>query len=101
EQASADSADKGGDSADKGEQSDDGAGAPASGTANKPADDLDQKLAEAAEVMKNGRKVKGFNEIRRLGRKHMKDPRALKAWSEAAVMMHGWGEAHRVAQRWV
>jgi thioredoxin-like negative regulator of GroEL len=51
--------------------------------------------------MKNGRKVKGFNEIRRLGRKNMKDPRALKAWSEAAVAMRGWGEAHRVAERWV
>jgi serine/threonine-protein kinase len=88
--------------ADKGEESDqaDAPTAPASEAA-KPADDLDEKLAEAAEVMKNGRKVKGFNEIRRLGRRHMKDPRALKAWSEAAVLMHGWGEAHRVAQRWV
>jgi thioredoxin-like negative regulator of GroEL len=51
--------------------------------------------------MKNGRKVKGFSEIRRLGRRHMKDPRALRVWSEAAVMMRGWGEAHRVAERWV
>jgi hypothetical protein len=94
----------GADSSDKAEEPDPeaaAASASASDTASKPADDLDEKLAEAADVMKNGRKVKGFNEIRRIGRKHMKDPRALKAWSEAAVLMRGWGEAHRVAERWV
>jgi serine/threonine-protein kinase len=103
EEASAEGADKGAATADKGQASDEGAApsGPESDTASKPADDLDEKLAEAAEVMKNGRKVKGFNEIRRLGRKNMKDPRALKAWSDAAVMMNGWGEAHRVAERWV
>ena len=85
----------------KAEEKDQEAASGTPSSASKPADDLEEKLAEAAEVMKNGRKVKGFNEIRRLGRKNMKDPRALKAWSEAAVMMRGWGEAHRVAQRWV
>jgi thioredoxin-like negative regulator of GroEL len=50
--------------------------------------------------MEKGSKVKAFNMYRRIGRNHAKDARALKAWTEAAVRMKGWGEAHRVAQRW-
>jgi eukaryotic-like serine/threonine-protein kinase len=63
--------------------------------------DLEAQIAEAQELMKSGKKVKGFNQMRRIGRKHMKNATALKAWSEAAMAMKGWGEAHRVAIRWV
>jgi eukaryotic-like serine/threonine-protein kinase len=63
-------------------------------------DDLDAKLAKAAELMENGSKVKAFNMYRKIGRNHRKEPRALKAWSEAAMRMKGWGEAHRVAVQW-
>jgi thioredoxin-like negative regulator of GroEL len=51
--------------------------------------------------MTSGAKIKAFNMYRKIGRKHMKDPRALKAWSEAAASMRGYGEALRVARRWV
>ncbi len=64
-------------------------------------DKLESQLAEAAELMTNGAKIKAFNMYRRIGRKHMKDPRALKAWSEAAASMKGYGEALRIARRWV
>jgi len=51
--------------------------------------------------MKNGARLKGFDQIRRIGKNNRKDVRALKAWTEAAMDMKGWGEAYRVAQQWV
>ena len=62
--------------------------------------ELETKIAAAQGLMDQGRKVKGFNQLRRLGRNNQKDKRALKAWCEAAIAMRGWGEAHRVAIRW-
>jgi serine/threonine protein kinase len=71
---------------------------PVSGTT--PSDDLERELAEASDLMEKGARIKAFNQFRRLGKKHRKDPRALKAWSEAAARMKGWGEAYRVARQW-
>jgi hypothetical protein len=64
-------------------------------------DTLEADIAKAAELMQSGAKIKAFNMYRKIGRKHMKDARALKAWSEAAASMKGYGEALRVARRWV
>jgi serine/threonine-protein kinase len=66
----------------------------------KAGDDIEGKIQEAQDLMTNGQKVKGFNQLRRLGKNHRKDIRVLKAWCEAAVQMKGWGEAHRVARQW-
>ncbi len=66
----------------------------------KAGDDIEGKIQEAQDLMTNGQKVKGFNQLRRLGKNHRKDTRVLKAWCEAAVAMKGWGEAHRVARQW-
>lgn len=65
-----------------------------------PGDDLEMRITKAQEMMQNGQKVKGFNELRRLGKNHRKDVRVLRAWCEAATQMKGWGEAHRVARQW-
>ncbi|MEZ4221258.1 MAG: protein kinase [Polyangiaceae bacterium] len=67
---------------------------------SKASDDVESKIQEAQDLMTNGQKVKGFNQLRRLGRNHRKDARVLKAWCEAAIQMRGWGEAHRVARQW-
>lgn len=74
------------------------AAAPA--TQSQPGDDIEVKLTRAQEMMQNGQKVRGFNEIRKLGRNHRKDARVLQAWTEAATQMKGWGEAYRVARQW-
>lgn len=66
----------------------------------KQGDPVEGALAKAAELMQSGKKVKAFNEYRKIGKKHRKDPRALKAWSETAAQMKGYGEALRVAKRW-
>jgi hypothetical protein len=63
-------------------------------------DKVEELLAKAAELMQSGKKVKAFNEYRKIGRKHRKDARALKAWSEVAAQMKGYGEALRVAKQW-
>jgi len=63
-------------------------------------DKLEAELAKAAEMMQNGKKIKAFNEYRRIGKNNRKDPRALKAWSEVAAQMKGYGEALRVAKQW-
>ena len=70
---------------------------PVKGEGGDPVEGL---LAKAGELMQSGKKVKAFNEYRKIGKKHGKDPRALKAWSEAAAQMKGYGEALRVAKRW-
>jgi serine/threonine-protein kinase len=66
----------------------------------KAGDQVEGALAKAAELMQSGKKVKAFNEYRKIGKKHRKDPRALKAWSETAAQMKGYGEALRVAKQW-
>lgn len=63
-------------------------------------DELEAQIQEAWDLMDKGSRVKAFGQLRKLGQKHRKDPRALRAWSEAAVRMHGWGEAYRVAVQW-
>ncbi|MFO0566082.1 MAG: protein kinase [Polyangiaceae bacterium] len=63
-------------------------------------DKVEALLAKAAEYRQAGKKVKALNEYRKIGKKNRKDARALKAWSEAAAQMKGYGEALRVAQRW-
>ncbi len=64
-------------------------------------EEVEGKIAEAQDLMKNGQKVKGFNQLRRLGKNHRKDKRVLEAWCAAAIQMKGWGEAYRVARQWV
>lgn len=63
-------------------------------------DKVEGLLAAAQELVQSGKKIKALNEYRKIGKKHRKDPRALKAWSEAAAQMKGYGEALRVAKRW-
>jgi tetratricopeptide (TPR) repeat protein len=62
--------------------------------------DVAAKIAEASALIDKGQRVKGFNEIRRIGRNNRKSPAALKAWSETAARMKAWGEAARVARQW-
>ena len=64
------------------------------------ADKLEAELAQAAELMQSGKKVKAFNAYRKIGKKHRKDARALKTWSEVAAQMKSYGEALRVARQW-
>lgn len=63
-------------------------------------DPVEGQLAKAAEFLQSGKKVKALNEYRKIGKKNRKDPRALKAWSEAAAQMKGYGESLRVARQW-
>ncbi|MCA9591999.1 MAG: serine/threonine protein kinase [Myxococcales bacterium] len=63
-------------------------------------EEIESKITEAQDMMKNGQKVKGFNQLRRLGKNHRKDKRVLEAWCTAAIQMKGWGEAYRVARQW-
>jgi tetratricopeptide (TPR) repeat protein len=63
-------------------------------------DQVQAQIEQAAELMQQGARIKAFNLYRRAGQQHPEDPRALKAWSQAAVVMNGWGEAYRVASRW-
>ncbi len=63
--------------------------------------DVSEKLASAQLLMDKGKRVKGFNQIRRLGKNNRKNPEVMKAWTMAASRMKGWGEAYRVAQQWV
>lgn len=62
--------------------------------------DLASEVAQAVDMMSAGSKIKGFNALRRLGKKNPEVPSVLQAWSYAAVQMKAWGEAHRVAKRW-
>jgi serine/threonine-protein kinase len=64
------------------------------------ADQVEGSLAKAAELLQSGKKVKALNAYRKIGKKNRKDPRALKAWSEAAAQMKGYGESLRVAKQW-
>ncbi|HMJ10524.1 MAG TPA: protein kinase [Polyangiaceae bacterium] len=81
---------------------DDEAGAESSADTTKenPRDKLEEQIAAAQQLMEGGKRIKGFNQLRRIGRNNGKDARALKAWSEAAAHMKGWGEAIRVATQW-
>ncbi|HEY6560868.1 MAG TPA: serine/threonine-protein kinase [Polyangiaceae bacterium] len=63
-------------------------------------DKLGQQIAAAQALMESGKRIKGFNQLRRIGRNNTTEPRALKAWSEASARMKGWGEAVRVATQW-
>ena len=63
-------------------------------------DPLEARIQAARELMAAGKEIKGFNELRYLGRLHYGDARAVRAWSEAAAQMKAWGEAARTAQRW-
>src|SRR5690606_6494584 len=63
-------------------------------------DTLEARLVQAEQQMTEGNRIKGYNTIKRLAWKHPKDPRALRAYSEAAVTMKAWGEAYRAAYNW-
>jgi serine/threonine-protein kinase len=63
-------------------------------------DALEQRIAASVQLMESGNKLKGYNQLRELGRDNGKDPRALKAWGQAAVEMRAWGEALHVARLW-
>lgn len=85
----------------------DAAGAEASDTDSQASDaaetanpDLEPLLVQAEQQMTDGNRLKGFNAIKRLAWTHPKDPRALEAYSEAAVAMKAWGEAYRAAYNW-
>jgi serine/threonine-protein kinase len=62
--------------------------------------DVGSEVAQAIDMMSAGSKIKGFNALRRLGKKNPAAPSVLQAWSYAAVQMKAWGEAHRVAREW-
>lgn len=63
-------------------------------------DALDQQIAASVQLMESGNKLKGYNQLRDLGRANETDPHALKAWGQAAVAMRAWGEALHVARLW-
>lgn len=65
-----------------------------------PTSPLEAQLAEAHALIEKGQRIKGFNQIRKLGRNHRNDPVVLKTWSETAAQMRAWGEAARVARQW-
>ncbi len=50
--------------------------------------------------MESGHKLKGFDQLRRIGKAHRHSADALAAWSRAAADMKAWGEALRVARQW-
>ncbi len=64
------------------------------------ADALEKRIADSVQLMESGNKLKGYNQLREMGQSNDKDPRALKAWGQAAVEMRAWGEALHVARLW-
>ncbi len=59
-----------------------------------------EQISQAQAMMNAGKRIKGFNMLRKLGKNNRKNTDVLKAWSEAAANMKAWGEAHRVARQW-
>ncbi len=78
------------------------AGSPARTGVAQPAspDALEKQIAASVRLMQSGNKLKGYNQLREIGRKNDKDPLALKTWGQAAVRMRAWGEALHVAKLW-
>lgn len=64
-------------------------------------DPVEGRIALAEQHMRQGERIRGFNELRALVQKRPEDPSVLKAWSSAAVMMKAWGDAYRAAVQWV
>jgi serine/threonine-protein kinase len=64
-------------------------------------EEVETALAAARELLTQGQRLKGYHQIKKLGKRYGLDPRVLKAWCEAAVATRAWGEAYRVAKRWV
>lgn len=73
----------------------------AASTHPEASDELMSMLVQAEQQMEEGNRIKAFNSIKRLARKHPKDPRAQRALSQSAVRMKAWGLAHRAAAQWV
>ncbi len=99
ELAQADEPTEEGDAPAQAEASDSGDEAPAT-DAGRADPELEALIVQAEQQMTDGNRIKGFNAIKHLAWKNPKDPRALKAYSFAAVSMKAWGEAYRAAYNW-
>jgi thioredoxin-like negative regulator of GroEL len=72
----------------------------AAGDAKSAEVTLETRIQSARELMAAGKELRGFHQLRYLGRSNYGDAQALRAWSEAAAQVKAWGEAARTARRW-
>jgi thioredoxin-like negative regulator of GroEL len=69
-------------------------------TSDQTPDEVAGALAEARALTERGQSLRAFHQLRDLGARRPEDPRVLRAWSELALSVRSFGEAHRIARRW-